>query len=102
VCPQHGALSVHDWAAALHEVAPFLRIILATFSTRTLGAPLLASSGVSELISYPVTSSELAAALSRCLAGSTAEGRRGGMPASGPLPHSLPQTRCATTASQSA
>jgi hypothetical protein len=70
VCHQPGATSVLDSAAALHDVAPSLRIILATFSARTLGAPSLANSGVSELISYPLMSSELAAALSRCLAGS--------------------------------
>jgi signal transduction histidine kinase len=67
VCHQPGTTSVLDSAAALNDVAPSLPIILATFSARTLGAPSLANSGVSELISYPVTSSELAAALSRCL-----------------------------------
>jgi hypothetical protein len=72
VCHQPGTASALDSAAALHDVVPSLPIILATFSARTLGAPSLASSGVSELISYPVTSSELAAALSRYLAGSGA------------------------------
>ena len=72
VCHQPGSTSVLDSAAALRDVAPSLPIILATFSARTLGAPLLAISGVSELISYPLTSSELAAALSRCLADSGA------------------------------
>jgi signal transduction histidine kinase len=67
VCHQPGTTSVLDSAAALNDVAPSLPIILATFSARTLGAPSLVNSGVSELISYPVTSSELAAALSRCL-----------------------------------
>jgi signal transduction histidine kinase len=69
VCHQPGTTSALASAGALHDVAPSLPIILATFSARTLGAPLLVSSGVSELIGYPVTSSELAAALSRCLAG---------------------------------
>jgi hypothetical protein len=67
VCHEPGTTSVLDSAAALNDVAPSLPIILATFSARTLGAPSLANSGVSELISYLVTSSELAAALSRCL-----------------------------------
>jgi hypothetical protein len=67
VCHQSGTASALDSAAVLNDVAPSLPIILATFSARTLGAPSLATSGVSEVISYPVTSSELAAALSRCL-----------------------------------
>jgi hypothetical protein len=66
VCHQPGTTSALDFAAALNDVAPSLPMILATFSARTLGAPSLANSGVFELISYPVTSSELAVALSRC------------------------------------
>ncbi|WP_426436635.1 two-component system VirA-like sensor kinase [Bradyrhizobium genosp. P] len=55
-------------AGALHAAAPGLPIILASPSTRDLGAPLLAASGVTELIYHPLVSAELAAALTRCLA----------------------------------
>jgi DNA-binding NtrC family response regulator len=54
-------------AALLHAAAPHLPIILATSSMRDLDASQLASSGVAELVRYPLTSTELANALSRCL-----------------------------------
>jgi len=57
-----------DFAAALHEAVPKLPIILAAPSTEDLGAPLLAASGITELVRHPLASSELASALSRCLA----------------------------------
>ena len=40
LCHEPGTPSVLDFAAALRDVAPSLPIILATFSARTLGAPL--------------------------------------------------------------
>jgi CheY-like chemotaxis protein len=63
-----------DLAAALHDAAPALPIILAAPSTADLGAPLLADSGITELVHHPLVSGELAGALSRCLAASFASG----------------------------
>jgi DNA-binding NtrC family response regulator len=62
-----GASAALDLARVLHNVTPSLPIILATASTRDVGASQLAASGISELIHYPLRSSELASALSRCL-----------------------------------
>jgi signal transduction histidine kinase len=71
VCHLPGS-SALDFAASLHDIAPTLPIILATPSTRDLGAPLLAASGITELVHHPLTSAELVGALSRCLAVSVA------------------------------
>jgi signal transduction histidine kinase/CheY-like chemotaxis protein len=68
VCHQPGSSFALDFAAELRDVAPNLPIILATSSTRDLDAPLLAASGVSEVVQHPLTSAEVAGALSRCLA----------------------------------
>jgi signal transduction histidine kinase len=68
VCHQPGTTSDLDFASALHDVAPTLPIILATPLTRSLGSQLLAGSGISERVRHPLTSAELAAALSRCMA----------------------------------
>lgn len=68
VCHQPGTTSALDFATALHDIAPTLPIILATPSARDLGAPLLAASGISEVVHRPLTSAELAGALARCLA----------------------------------
>jgi CheY-like chemotaxis protein len=67
VCHQPGATVALDFATALRDLAPGLPIILATASARDLDAPLLAASGVSEVVHHPLTSAELAGALSRCL-----------------------------------
>jgi signal transduction histidine kinase len=72
VCHQPGATSALDLATTLHDIAPNLPIILATPSARDLDAPMLAASGISEVVHRPLTSAELAAALSRCLAASMA------------------------------
>jgi signal transduction histidine kinase len=61
-----------NFATALHDIAPTLPIILATPSARDLGAPMLAASGISEVVHHPLTSVELAGALSRCMAASVA------------------------------
>ncbi|HZC97436.1 MAG TPA: ATP-binding protein, partial [Bradyrhizobium sp.] len=71
VCHLPGS-SALDFAASLHDIAPTLPIILATPSTRDLGAPLLAASGITELVHHPLTSADLVGALSRCLAVSVA------------------------------
>jgi len=72
VCHQPGATFAFDFATALRDLAPNLPIILATSSAGDLDAPLLADSGVSEVVHHPLTSAELAGALSRCLATSVA------------------------------
>jgi signal transduction histidine kinase/CheY-like chemotaxis protein len=72
VCHQSSANFALDFAATLRELAPNLPIILATSSARDLDAPLLAASGVSEVVHHPLTSAELAGALSRCLTNSVA------------------------------
>jgi CheY-like chemotaxis protein len=69
VCHRPGAISALDLAMTLHDIAPTLPIILATPSARDLEAPMLATSGISEVVHRPLTSAELAGALSRCLAG---------------------------------
>jgi signal transduction histidine kinase len=68
VCDQPGATFALDFATTLRELAPDLPIILAAPSARDLDAPLLAASGISEVVHHPLTSAELAGALSRCLA----------------------------------
>jgi CheY-like chemotaxis protein len=68
VCHQPGATFALDFAATLRGLAPGLPIILAAPSARDLDAPLLAASGISEVVHHPLTSAELASALSRCLA----------------------------------
>jgi signal transduction histidine kinase/CheY-like chemotaxis protein len=57
-----------DLAAVLHEVAPHLPIILMTASAEEIGIDALAAAGISEVVRRPLVSSEIAAALSRCLA----------------------------------
>jgi signal transduction histidine kinase len=52
---------------ALHEVAPRQPILLATPSTIDVGVDTLAEAGISELLRRPLVSTELAAALARCL-----------------------------------
>jgi CheY-like chemotaxis protein len=68
VCHQPGASLALDFATTLRALAPDLPIILAVPSARDLDAPLLAASGISEVVHHPLTSAELAGALSRCLA----------------------------------
>ena len=72
MCHHPGASSALDFAAALHDIAPNLPIILATTSARDLDALMLAGSGICEVVHQPLTSVELAGALSRCLAASVA------------------------------
>jgi CheY-like chemotaxis protein len=72
VCHQPGATSALDFAMALHDIAPNLPIILAAPSARDLDVPMLADSGISEVVHHPLTSAELAGALFRCLRPSVA------------------------------
>ena len=68
ICPHPGASAALELAAKVHEIAPGLPILLAIPSARFLDPAQLAASGVSELLHYPLMSSSLSAALSRCVA----------------------------------
>ena len=56
-----------EGAAILHEAAPGLPIILATGSARSVDAPALAAAGVTDVVHYPLVTTELAGALAQCL-----------------------------------
>jgi CheY-like chemotaxis protein len=56
-----------DLTHTLHEIAPRQPILLATSSTIDVGVDALAEAGISELLRRPLVSTELAAALARCL-----------------------------------
>jgi signal transduction histidine kinase len=56
-----------DLARALHEVAPRQPMLLATASTVDVSIDALSGVGISELLRRPLVSTELAAALARCL-----------------------------------
>jgi signal transduction histidine kinase/CheY-like chemotaxis protein len=70
ICHQPGTSSALDFATVLHGIAPTLPIVLATPSARDLGAPMLAASGISEVVRHPLTAAELSCVLSRRLGGS--------------------------------
>ncbi|MEY9114312.1 hypothetical protein [Bradyrhizobium diazoefficiens] len=74
VCHLPGGSSL-DLAAALHDAAPALPIILAAPSTRDLAMPSLKTSGITELVHHPLASAELASALARSLVSSATSGR---------------------------
>ncbi|MEA2783173.1 MAG: hypothetical protein QOK29_4717 [Rhodospirillaceae bacterium] len=57
-----------DLAAALHEIAPPLPLLLMTASAEEVGVDALAAGGFSEVVHRPLVCSEIAAALARCLA----------------------------------
>jgi signal transduction histidine kinase/CheY-like chemotaxis protein len=61
--------AILNHAAALHEIAPRVPILLTTASAEEIGVDALAAAGISEVVRRPLVSSEIAAALSRCLAG---------------------------------
>jgi CheY-like chemotaxis protein len=54
-------------AHILHEIMPQLPMLFATTSIIDVGAGALAESGIAEVLSSPLVSSELAAALAHCL-----------------------------------
>jgi len=56
-----------DLAKALHLVAPRSLVLLAAASTVELSVGRLAEAGISELLPWPLASTELVAALARCL-----------------------------------
>jgi DNA-binding NarL/FixJ family response regulator len=55
-------------AAALHAAAPQLPIVLAARSTEEIGADTLVAAGISDVVHWPLVTSEVAAALSNCSA----------------------------------
>ena len=54
-------------ARALHEIAPLRPVLLAAASAIDVSVDQLAEAGISEVLPWPLTSAELAAALTRCL-----------------------------------
>ncbi|MET0631982.1 MAG: two-component system VirA-like sensor kinase [Xanthobacteraceae bacterium] len=56
-----------DLAHALHEISPRQPLLLATGSTSDVSVDALAEAGISEVLRRPLASTELAAALARCL-----------------------------------
>jgi signal transduction histidine kinase len=56
-----------DLARALHEIVPFKPVLLATASSREVSVNALTETAISEVLRWPLVSSELAAALKRCL-----------------------------------
>ncbi len=56
-----------DLAHAVHEAAPRQPVLFATASTIDVPLDALAEAGISELLSWPLVSTELAVALARCL-----------------------------------
>lgn len=60
--------SAFDLAAALHEIAPAIPILLATASADGIHADALIAAGIFEVVHRPLISAEIAAALRRSLA----------------------------------
>jgi CheY-like chemotaxis protein len=65
----HGASDADglNLTRALHEFMPGRPILLATVPTIDVSTDALAEAGIAEVLSRPLVSSELAAALARCL-----------------------------------
>jgi signal transduction histidine kinase len=61
------ATSALDLAAAAHEVAQRLPILLATATADEIGADALVAAGISEIVHRPLVSAEIAEALARCV-----------------------------------
>jgi CheY-like chemotaxis protein len=57
-----------ELAAALHEAAPHLPIVLATKSTEQIGADTLMAAGIADVVHWPIVAAEIAAALNHCSA----------------------------------
>jgi DNA-binding NtrC family response regulator len=55
-----------ELAAALHEAAPHLPIVLATKSTDEIKINSLMLSGIADVVHWPLVTAEIAAALNRC------------------------------------
>ncbi len=60
-------MSSLEIAAALHDVAPHLPIVLATKSSEEIGADRLVGTGIADVVHWPIIAAEVAAALNQCL-----------------------------------
>jgi signal transduction histidine kinase len=60
-------MSSLEIAAALHEVAPHLPIVLATKSSEEIGADRLVGTGIADVVHWPIIAAEIAAALDQCM-----------------------------------
>jgi signal transduction histidine kinase len=60
-------MSSLEIAAALHEVAPHLPIVLATKSSEEIGADRLVGTGIADVVHWPIIAAEIAAALNQCI-----------------------------------
>jgi len=60
-------MSSLEIAAALHDVAPHLPIVLATKSSEEIGADRLVGTGIADVVHWPIITAEVAAALNQCL-----------------------------------
>ena len=54
-------------ARALHQIAPLRPVLLAAVAAIDISVDRLADAGISEVLPWPLASTELAAALARCL-----------------------------------
>jgi signal transduction histidine kinase/FixJ family two-component response regulator len=59
-------MSSLEIAAALHEVAPHLPIVLATKSSEEIGADRLVGTGIADVVHWPIIAAEVASALNQC------------------------------------
>ncbi len=66
-------MSSLEIAAALHELAPHLPIVLATKSSEEIGADRLLGTGIADVVHWPIIAAEVAAALNQCMAPKTTE-----------------------------
>src|SRR5262249_52700968 len=64
--PFGSTLASLEIAAALHEAAPHLPIVLATKSSEEIGADRLVGAGIADVVHWPITAAEVAAALNHC------------------------------------
>jgi CheY-like chemotaxis protein len=66
-----------DLAVELHEIAPGLPILLATASADDSGANALVAAGISDVVAWPITATEMAMALQDCLRRGSLRDERG-------------------------
>jgi signal transduction histidine kinase len=72
-----------DLAVALHESAPGLPILLAIASANDFGTNALVAAGISDVVAWPITATEIATALYGCLRRGTSWEERGLAPNGG-------------------
>jgi len=75
-----------QFSAILHRMAPSLPIILATPAVQDLGAPVLAASGIFDVVRHPLNSAELSSTLSRCVSAAAVSYSRSDRVTLGPAP----------------